>query len=135
MPMRPLVGRGYAPDTRAVSEAVAPMGSACDLQIQSRTRSRRGRSPDLRKGAVSAVEGFDVVVQGGEGAVVDDHVIRDRQPLPPGGLGGDHAVGEGGVDAVALQHAGVLHRSEEHTSELQSLMRISYAVCCLKKKK
>src|SRR3546814_4580664 len=28
-----------------------------------------------------------------------------------------------------------LARSEEHTSELQSLMRISYAVCCLKKKK
>src|SRR3546814_5555569 len=29
----------------------------------------------------------------------------------------------------------VLQRSEEHTSELQSLMRISYAVFCLKKKK
>src|SRR3546814_5613616 len=29
----------------------------------------------------------------------------------------------------------VLRRSEEHTSELQSLMRISYAVFCLKKKK
>src|SRR3546814_4978223 len=29
----------------------------------------------------------------------------------------------------------VKHRSEEHTSELQSLMRISYAVFCLKKKK
>src|SRR3546814_2863390 len=29
----------------------------------------------------------------------------------------------------------VAHRSEEHTSELQSLMRISYAVFCLKKKK
>src|SRR3546814_7809144 len=28
----------------------------------------------------------------------------------------------------------VFHRSEEHTSELQSLMRISYAVFCLKKK-
>src|SRR3546814_3918917 len=28
----------------------------------------------------------------------------------------------------------VHHRSEEHTSELQSLMRISYAVFCLKKK-
>src|SRR3546814_5887945 len=28
----------------------------------------------------------------------------------------------------------VVHRSEEHTSELQSLMRISYAVFCLKKK-
>src|SRR3546814_974045 len=39
----------------------------------------------------------------------------------------------------ALESAkGVLiydHRSEEHTSELQSLMRISYAVFCLKKKK
>src|SRR3546814_5090835 len=43
------VGRGYAPDTRAVSEAVAPMGSACEPQIQSRTRSRRGRRLDLRK--------------------------------------------------------------------------------------
>src|SRR3546814_5734367 len=31
--------------------------------------------------------------------------------------------------------AGFEHRSEEHTSELQSLMRISYAVFCLKKKK
>src|SRR3546814_1021820 len=29
----------------------------------------------------------------------------------------------------------MLERSEEHTSELQSLMRISYAVFCLKKKK
>src|SRR3546814_9685806 len=32
-------------------------------------------------------------------------------------------------------HALFLQRSEEHTSELQSLMRISYAVFCLKKKK
>src|SRR3546814_1071705 len=31
--------------------------------------------------------------------------------------------------------AGLQDRSEEHTSELQSLMRISYAVFCLKKKK
>src|SRR3546814_1877642 len=30
---------------------------------------------------------------------------------------------------------GIIGRSEEHTSELQSLMRISYAVFCLKKKK
>src|SRR3546814_1947334 len=35
--------------------------------------------------------------------------------------------------AVAI--ATVVLRSEEHTSELQSLMRISYAVYCLKKKK
>src|SRR3546814_5483944 len=36
--------------------------------------------------------------------------------------------------AVAFEHRAVA-RSEEHTSELQSLMRISYAVFCLKKKK
>src|SRR3546814_4747254 len=33
-----------------------------------------------------------------------------------------------------LRIAGVVQRSEEHTSELQSLMRISYAVFCLKQK-
>src|SRR3546814_6097024 len=31
--------------------------------------------------------------------------------------------------------SGIVRRSEEHTSELQSLMRISYAVFCLKKKR
>src|SRR3546814_10612268 len=38
--------------------------------------------------------------------------------------------------AQALEHLRVVasDRSEEHTSELQSLMRISYAVFCLKKK-
>src|SRR3546814_7595823 len=34
-----------------------------------------------------------------------------------------------------LNRSGLGKRSEEHTSELQSLMRISYAVFCLKKKK
>src|SRR3546814_8676489 len=38
---------------------------------------------------------------------------------------------EEGAEAVE----GLAERSEEHTSELQSLMRISYAVFCLKKKK
>src|SRR3546814_1953271 len=35
---------------------------------------------------------------------------------------------------TAPEKAGPIARSEEHTSELQSLMRISYAVFCLKKK-
>src|SRR3546814_18287685 len=35
---------------------------------------------------------------------------------------------------ILIVAARVLNRSEEHTSELQSLMRISYAVFCLKKK-
>src|SRR3546814_8875792 len=39
-----------------------------------------------------------------------------------------------GVDADALGAEFLRQRSDEHTSELQSLMRISYAVFCLKKK-
>src|SRR3546814_5416145 len=52
-----------------------------------------------------------------------------------------HAAGEAADNAVLPCHrpgdvdAGGRSRSEEHTSELQSLMRISYAVFCLKKKK
>src|SRR3546814_10798898 len=41
-------------------------------------------------------------------------------------------VGRGAAEKGQVQH---MIRSEEHTSELQSLMRISYAVFCLKKKK
>src|SRR3546814_3157726 len=38
------------------------------------------------------------------------------------------------LDRIRNRPHHVLRRSEEHTSELQSLMRISYAVFCLKKK-
>src|SRR3546814_5181368 len=40
-----------------------------------------------------------------------------------------------GIGKAAVLPARRTGRSEEHTSELQSLMRISYAVFCLKKKK
>src|SRR3546814_7646158 len=36
---------------------------------------------------------------------------------------------------IGVNLGGTILRSEEHTSELQSLMRISYAVFCLKKKR
>src|SRR3546814_1841856 len=39
------------------------------------------------------------------------------------------------ASVAVVPGAMVARRSEEHTSELQSLMRISYAVFCLKKKK
>src|SRR3546814_4261938 len=45
----------------------------------------------------------------------------------------DRAEEERPLDRV--HHHVLRQRSEEHTSELQSLMRISYAVFCLKKKK
>src|SRR3546814_5954772 len=52
-------------------------------------------------------------------------LLARRQPAV---RGGDVEL----IDGVA--HDRLMHRSEEHTSELQSLMRISYAVFCLKKK-
>src|SRR3546814_7031732 len=61
-------------------------------------------------------------------AVAVNHAVRMTERAA-----GVHGI-DRGVDAriLARRHAG---RSEEHTSELQSLMRISYAVFCLKKKK
>src|SRR3546814_6326031 len=48
----------------------------------------------------------------------------------------DHRLsGDPGHQVGAKLPFGAKNRSEEHTSELQSLMRISYAVFCLKKKK
>src|SRR3546814_3022372 len=80
-------------------------------------------------------------------------LFRSEQEEPrPGPEAGSGARGAGDAGArrrrVPHQHAAerphparhplgrpVAPRSEEHTSELQSLMRISYAVFCLKKKK
>src|SRR3546814_7153911 len=50
-----------------------------------------------------------------------------KRPAPTGGILDDGSEAE----SEANTHE---ERSEEHTSELQSLMRISYAVFCLKKK-
>src|SRR3546814_7283976 len=60
---------------------------------------------------------------GGQG---NDLAISDRDPAKPSLW----ESAENQRKTVALWE-----RSEEHTSELQSLMRISYAVFCLKKKK
>src|SRR3546814_6332439 len=49
-------------------------------------------------------------------------------------VGRQLALSQGDVHSHAVQYSRS-RRSEEHTSELQSLMRISYAVFCLKKKK
>src|SRR3546814_8937619 len=65
-----------------------------------------------------------------------------RQPGQQRGGAGHHDEGKAVAvvgcvpDAAAVEDPGIAagRRSEEHTSELQSLMRISYAVFCLKKK-
>src|SRR3546814_5141202 len=67
----------------------------------------------LRWCRVSSLEALDPV---------EDRVLRDKGEL-------------GGIGSRARERGYLSRRSEEHTSELQSLMRISYAVFCLKKKK
>src|SRR3546814_5802006 len=76
------------------------------------------------------------------GALSDDYLRRGRSLAESRLL---FEIGPDGADVRALRErlaldSGYLSRllrarSEEHTSELQSLMRISYAVFCLKKKK
>src|SRR3546814_3141297 len=57
-------------------------------------------------------------------------VLAPEEPTRPAEPGGDLVRDQHDIVLVAQTT-----RSEEHTSELQSLMRISYAVFCLKKKK
>src|SRR3546814_5973574 len=59
--------------------------------------------------------------------------LRDQKPAGAARKARDLCQVPGAVAAGFL--ASRQHKSEEHTSELQSLMRISYAVFCLKKKK
>src|SRR3546814_8474747 len=110
-----------------------------------------GAQHDHARGRIAA-EPFDLVGKRMPAGVVER---IDRRPVDD--EFGD-AVGNGGGEAVvhmskpgraqgrsynspcrnapwARQFACTAARSEEHTSELQSLMRISYAVFCLKKKK
>src|SRR3546814_10651946 len=78
------------------------------------------------------------------GGVLDgSYALKDAVAAYPGG-GFDVIAGRSGTGSLAnisaarlqqLMAALVALRSEEHTSELQSLMRIAYAVFCLQKKK
>src|SRR3546814_3482223 len=65
-------------------------------------------------------------------------VVRSGDEESRNGVGAEDAARRGQVQRHAFRRAGtaaVKIRSEEHTSELQSLMRISYAVFCLKQKR
>src|SRR3546814_8625373 len=66
---------------------------------------------------------------GGTWGMVVGHVS------PEAAVGGGIALVREGDSITIDAHRHLLQRSEEHTSELQSLMSISYAVFCLKKKR
>src|SRR3546814_4416469 len=63
--------------------------------------------------------------------ILADGIIRDDRTVIGGAILLDQPASR--IEA-GLAYTHEIERSEEHTSELQSLMRISYAVFCLKKK-
>src|SRR3546814_2105903 len=80
------------------------------------------------------------VLRGGEVVAIEVEVIRqnDHYIVRRGTNSGiEHEINlnDARGEIVGAYSVATLKRSEEHTSELQSLMRISYAVFCLKKKK
>src|SRR3546814_3419064 len=98
----------------------------------------------LADGNIDAVELLALIVALIGGLLVDEGVdgngglaglaVADDQLALTAADGNQRVNGlEAGLDG--LMHRFARNRSEEHTSELQSLMRISYAVFCLKKKK
>src|SRR3546814_3058675 len=96
------------------------------------TRAQRGDDDRHLPFRTSREIGLKTVV-----GAVDDLVDRERRrrtirmhPIPRGEFLGDPV-----QPFVEQRLRPCVERSEEHTSELQSLMRISYAVFCLKKKK
>src|SRR3546814_10805231 len=95
-----------------------------------RTRSTGGDSADPRR------------TRGTDGAIVADTDSISARGAGHGKSSNDSVQSSSGVelDFIAARIASAVkpwlaRRSEEHTSELQSLMRISYAVFCLKKKR
>src|SRR3546814_7403440 len=106
------LGRGFVAGPADAAELRGPL-----VLASPRRQSAVAVARDLADAAQRA---------GGVRRVDADHAggahPRDRS-------GGEHAhaVGQGAADPARAA------RSEEHTSELQSLMRISYAVFCLKK--
>src|SRR3546814_948534 len=63
------------------------------------------------------------------------HATGVLERADPSGIGQPEVKADNGWRSIDQQRQHLVVRSEEHTSELQSLMRISYAVFCLKKKK
>src|SRR3546814_8978938 len=86
----------------------------------------RGVPVEHTVGTIDADKGIEGAVDDPPHETLAAFERRLRHPLP------SHVAA--GNDDAARRQGLAAHRSEEHTSELQSLMRISYAVFCLKKK-
>src|SRR3546814_10174010 len=110
-----------------MKRSVAP---ACASKLYSTSLPAAPARPETGTMLVSGVAtGPQFSVHGGWTAAATA-AAASTMPAPIGWVGGTL-----GAWAVVWMIDSTSSRSEEHTSELQSLMRISYAVFCLKKKK
>src|SRR3546814_4795880 len=92
------------------------------------------RTPDWEKAVLEMTEGrgVDLTVEVGGAGTLEKSIAATRIAGTIGFIG---VLAGGTVNPLPIMRKSLTLRSEEHTSELQSLMRISYAVFCLKKKK
>src|SRR3546814_7789798 len=104
----------------AVAVVLHLLGAAAEAMQEAVQQGARVMHPPRARPAVGAAEDRRVAVLVPDAAQLAGHQVERLVP-------GDRDEGFGAAAAAVA-------RSEEHTSELQSLMRISYAVFCLKKK-
>src|SRR3546814_1685175 len=117
----------HDPDEEGGDHRIDALGRDRAVEVGEQRAAQAHQAGTEHEG-LQATEG-DILAEGGGRRLV---VADGPHHAPPGRaeLVLDQQVG----DREAEQHEAEV-RSEEHTSELQSLMRISYAVFCLKKKK
>src|SRR3546814_9795729 len=101
-----------------------PGGEAQDIGLGQRLAFDIAEHPVQRRVLVEIAAAIDDAVAGA--------MLQGNAPLPPRILRHDARIGHRRMDVRGLERDRTVARSEEHTSELQSLMRISSAVLSLK---
>src|SRR3546814_6122902 len=96
-----------------------------------------GRARAIARGSREIAPGSRALAESGACKAAGKAVATDCGRILPAcrGVGADRHRCRRRDRVTTNGDAAIGQRSEEHTSELQSLMRISYAVFCLKKKK
>src|SRR3546814_2543525 len=116
------LGAGFVDDGTASIDMLAKAYAATDMVLGQKLPKPMNAAPQHHYVMQAALRALDRWVRTGEAPPIAERL----QVSDSGALVLDaHGNARGGVRSP---------RSEEHTSELQSLMRISYAVFCLKKK-
>src|SRR3546814_6717911 len=110
--------------------AVIGRGRKLGLHTDASHRFERGVDPELPRTAIEVATRLVIDIAGGTPGPTTEAVLPEHLPQPA-----SIPLRRARLARVLGLEVADAERSEEHTSELQSLMRISYAVFCLKKQK